>query len=151
MANYKIPKANIQKVVNGVVKELPKYKKAVGEYIPVAIGKAKDIASPVGKYLTAHWKEVFAGGAGGALLADNFNQRMKRRQEHNRHLAQEKLQAKAIQKQDAEIRQLKEKANEFDTVVALNEQLCDVVREMKDGGSVNEEAEEDKSNIGTAD
>lgn len=151
MVNIKLPKVNVQKIVDGAVKKFPKYKKKVGEFVPVAIDKVNAIAKPVGEFAVKYWKELAAGGAGGVIVADDIHQRVKRKQELNRHLELEKLHAKAEQKQDAEIKVLKEKADKVDEVVALNELLCDAIKEMKDGGSVNEETETEDFNNRTAD
>lgn len=135
MGKNKIPKQLLDKVIQ----KAPEYKKVIGEGIPVLFDAVRKKLAPMGKVLKEHWPKFLAGGVGGAVVADDIHQRIKRKQEQDRHVEQEIKQAQAIRKQDAEIKALEKETERVDTLEVINEQLCDVLRESKGGDYLDEE------------
>lgn len=148
MRKVKLPK----QLLDQVIQKAPEYKRAISEGVPVLLKVAGNKLAPVGKVLKEHWPKFLAGGIGCAVVIDDVHQRLKRKQEKNKYEEQEKLVVDCIRKQDIEIKVLKKEADQAATLKALNEQLCDALRESKGGDSLDEEVNKKRDSFdGTTD
>ena len=142
MANIKIPKGLLQEGKKALIDRAGHVINYIGQNAPKAMNYVARKSAPVIAAVKDHAVEAGLGLMIGAVGIDDVNQRVKRKEEQLEHEKHEKMAAQQIKKQNAEIVILKDKADMVDEVMEINDQLVNAVKEMKDGGSADEETEE---------
>lgn len=84
---------------------------------------------------------VFLGGLATVLGLSNIWLRYKNWKEKKRHLNQERLDKEAIQKHEAEIKDLSQKAEKADHLQAENEAMADYIKSHQNKGDKSDEQE----------
>lgn len=138
----KISKNSIQLVTKTISQNAPKMLSRMSEVATPVIMKASTRLKPAVDVVVKNPGKSLLGALGVGVAADDIYQRHSNKALKKKSAEREIETKAALQKHEAEIQVLKEKAEKAEDLEIINEQLCNVIKKTRKG-EPDEEVHED--------